>query len=92
MVRLEQLFPRGTHLADVPPEVRGLPLRLWKALNCSAQCDEYLRKNPMKPEDAPLSKHREWNKRDDYGVGGITGRSRSVTPRPTPEGRAANQD
>jgi hypothetical protein len=67
-VNLNDLYPRGTRLIDVPPNFEGMPVREWTRAKVfsmiRAHCDAAPK---IAPEDAPLSRQREWNPRDDYG-------------------------
>jgi hypothetical protein len=68
-MNLSDLFSPGSHLADVPPEFRGMPLRQWQALKIAEQCSQYVATKD--PDRAPLSKQRIWTPRDSYGIKGF---------------------
>ena len=66
---LSDLYPSGTPLTEVNPDFRGMPFRQWRNLKLSEQAEEH--RKTLNPEDAPLSKQRLWNPRDDYGMKGF---------------------
>jgi hypothetical protein len=68
-MNLADLFSSGSHLSDVPPEFRGMPLRQWQELKTAEQCSRYIAM--LNPENAPLSKQRVWTPRDGYGMKGF---------------------
>ena len=66
-MELSQLFSRGSHLSDVPPEFRGMPLAEWQSKQitlmanskeAAAFWDKFLVKGEPK-----LSAKRIWNPR-----------------------------
>lgn len=54
---LNDLYPRGTKLADVPPLLQGMPLREWLSLQLQAQAEAY-RASGGVPDGAPGTKWR----------------------------------
>lgn len=66
---LNELYPAGTKLADVPPFFEGMPLREWLRLKIQAACDA----SPGTPDGAPGTKWRgkSTSHRDNYGMKGI---------------------
>lgn len=64
-----RLYPRGTRLADVPPDFRGVPLRQWLE-----DCREAERQRAARwfaqhyPDGPPLSRQRIYSPRDGYGM------------------------
>ena len=63
--KLEHLFTTGTRMAEVPPDARGMPLRMWRRLELERQCNAHLR--TLDPEKAPLAKKALATSRDNYG-------------------------
>lgn len=71
-MKLEDLKPAGTRLADVEPEFIGMPLNQWlraSSVGITRQCNEYLAMQD--PSQAVLSKQRVATPRDSYGIKGI---------------------
>lgn len=71
-MKLEDLKPAGTRLADVEPEFRGMPLAQWlraSSVGVTRQCEAHLA--TQDPSSAPLGKQRVATPRDSYGIKGF---------------------
>jgi len=61
------LYPRDSHLSDVPPDFHGQPYKQWLR---DEQDANFARRRDT-PNGAPGTKWRNkaiWTKRDSYGV------------------------
>ena len=73
--KFPQLFSAGSHLSDVPPDFRGVPLKAWRMAQITAQAASpaaqmywerlYVNGRPR------LAGARIWTPRDSYGMAGV---------------------
>jgi hypothetical protein len=64
------LYSRGTKLAEVPPEARGISWREWERLEDAAARENYAKSLAVGWEP-PLSRKHIWTPRDSYGLTGV---------------------
>jgi len=67
---LARLFSPGTTLAEVPPDFRGMPWRLWHLAKISEQAEQWRRTIPPDFEP-PLNRKSIWSPQDSYGMKGF---------------------
>lgn len=73
--KFPQLFSAGSHLSDVPPDFRGVPLKAWRMAQITAQAASpasqrywermYVNGRPR------LADAKIWTPRDSYGMKGV---------------------
>jgi hypothetical protein len=65
-------YPKGTKLADVHPDFRGMPLKDYLAECLAFERDRSRRYfEKLFPEGPPLNRKRIHTPRDDYGMKSI---------------------
>lgn len=72
-MKLTDLLPANTKLAEAPHYARGIVFRRWRMLDLEKQCSEWMARQDQAV--APLSGKAEQTKRDRYGWRGQAGTS-----------------
>jgi len=75
-MRLTDLYPRGTPLAEVAPDFRGMSVQEWRLRRAEEIHAEYMRSRTKEEigaakRNAPINAQRIATPRDSYGMKGV---------------------
>ena len=73
-MELAQLYSRGTKMAEVDPDFRGMPLNEWQWAKLSLQAETHRRRLAEQGFQAPIESKPITRPRDEYGMKGLRGR------------------
>jgi hypothetical protein len=65
---MQECFSRGTPLAEVPPEARGISLAEWQRRMYADIWQQAAEHRKTAPPNAKLMGQKVWTPRDSYGL------------------------